>query len=83
MEALTEAKQRLREWLETAESGYEVEADLAHVMETLGHRYASLMQPYPDDEESALRMSLLPGIRFNAEGLYRYLQQRDAGKVAT
>lgn len=83
LETLTEGKERLHEWLETAQSGYDVEPDLAHVMETLGQRYASMMQPYADDEESARRIRLLPGIQFNAEGIYRYLQQRDAGKVAT
>lgn len=82
-EALAEAKERLAAWLQTAEAGYAVAPDLAHVVETLGRRYASDIDPGVTDEEAVKRLAILAGIESNAMGLLRYLQQRDEGKVAT
>ena len=82
-EALHEAKERLTAWLATAEQGYAIEPDLAHVVETLAARYASEVDAGTADPEATRRLSILAGIESNAMGLLRYLQQRAAGNVAT
>jgi glyoxylase-like metal-dependent hydrolase (beta-lactamase superfamily II) len=81
-DALAEAKESLTRWLEAAETAWGENADLDHVAETLGHRFA--MEVVVDDDPDAdARLQLLSGIRSNAMGLTRYLDLRAEGRVAT
>lgn len=82
-EALEEARDNLRRWLETAEAAYAEHSELDHVAETLAQRFASDVSPDADDPEAAERLELLNGFRSNAAGLIRYFEQRAKGKVAT
>jgi glyoxylase-like metal-dependent hydrolase (beta-lactamase superfamily II) len=82
-EALAEASERLRLWAETAEEAYREHAALDHVAETLAHRFASEVEPDPDDPEAEERLALLSGYRSNAMGLMRYLDLRAEGRTAT
>lgn len=83
MEALDEASERLRLWFETTESAYREHSELDHVVDTLAQRFADEVSPDPDDPDALKRVELLNGFRSNATGLVRYLEQREAGKVAT
>lgn len=80
-EALAEAKERLALWFETAETAWEADADLEHVAETLGRRFDQEVQAVPGDPDAVDRVELLSGIRSNAMGLTRYLEQRREGRV--
>jgi glyoxylase-like metal-dependent hydrolase (beta-lactamase superfamily II) len=82
-EALQEATDRLGLWAETAETAYREHDELDHVAETLAHRFASEVEPDPDDPEAEERVALLSGYRSNAMGLMRYFQLRAEGRTAT
>lgn len=82
-EALQEASDRLALWAETAEGAYLEHDELDHVAETLAHRFASEVDPDPDDREAEERVALLSGYRSNAMGLMRYFQLRAEGRTAT
>ncbi|WP_108665672.1 MBL fold metallo-hydrolase [Euzebya rosea] len=83
MEALQEAKDRLELWMEAAEAAWSDNADLDHVAETLGHRFASEVVEVDGDPDAKGRVELLSGIRSNAMGLVRYLDLKEQGRVAT
>jgi glyoxylase-like metal-dependent hydrolase (beta-lactamase superfamily II) len=83
MQALEEAKERLRLWVEVADGAWSQEPDLDHVAETLGQRFADEIQPVAGDPDAEGRVELLSGIRSNAMGLTRYFQLREEGRVAT
>jgi glyoxylase-like metal-dependent hydrolase (beta-lactamase superfamily II) len=80
-EALHEASDRLRAWAATAESAIAEHNELAHVAETLAHRFASEIEPDPDDPEAEQRVALLSGYESNAMGLMRYFDLREQGRV--
>ncbi len=82
-ESLLEAKDRLEQWMSTAEAAWTDNADLDHVAETLGERFASEVSELPDDPDAVGRVELLSGVRSNAMGLVRYLEMREEGRVAT
>ena len=75
-EALAEAEERLRLWLETAERAWHEHAEVDHIAETLAHRFADEVTADPDDPYAAKRVTLLSGFRSNAAGLLRYLDLR-------
>jgi glyoxylase-like metal-dependent hydrolase (beta-lactamase superfamily II) len=83
MDALDEADERLRLWVETAENAYHESSELDHVAETLAARFADELDPdsVADDPEAADRLELLSGVRSNAAGLLRYFQRRDDGTL--
>ena len=83
LEALSEARDNLRRWLETAEAAYAEHSELDHVAETLAARFAADVDPHADDPEAADRLALLNGYRSNAAGLVRYFEQRAKGAVAS
>jgi glyoxylase-like metal-dependent hydrolase (beta-lactamase superfamily II) len=80
-DALHEASDRLRAWAETAEAARAEHDELDHVAATLAHRFASEIDPDPDDPEAEARAELLSGYRSNAMGLLRYFDLRDEGRV--
>lgn len=80
-EALHEASDRLRAWAETAEAARAEHDELAHVAETLAHRFASEIATDPDDPEAEQRVALLSGYESNAMGLLRYFDLRDQGRT--
>jgi glyoxylase-like metal-dependent hydrolase (beta-lactamase superfamily II) len=80
-EALHEASDRLRLWAETAEAARAEHDELEHVAETLAHRFASEIEPAPDDPEAEHRVALLSGYTSNAMGLLRYFDLREQGRV--
>jgi glyoxylase-like metal-dependent hydrolase (beta-lactamase superfamily II) len=80
-EALHEASERLRAWAETAEAAIAEHDELAHVAETLAHRFASEIEPAPGDPEAEARVALLSGYESNAMGLMRYFDLRAQGRV--
>ncbi len=82
MEALHEASERLRLWVEAAEGAYSDQADLDHMAETLALRFAEEIEPDLDDPAARERIELLSGYRSNAMGLLRYFQLRAEGRVA-
>lgn len=82
-EALREAKERLALWVETAEGAWGEDADLEHVVETLGQRFGDEISADPGDPDAVGRVELLSGVRSNAMGLTRYLQLRAEGRVAS
>lgn len=82
-ESLAEARERLRLWVETADQAYQEDPDLEHVAETLALRFASEVEPEPDDPAAKERLDLLSGVRSNAMGLLRYFTLRQEGRVAT
>ena len=82
-ESLAEASDRLRLWAETAEAAYVEHHDLAHIVETLGRRFADEITPGDDDPDAAARVALLSGVESNAAGLLRYFTLREEGRTAT
>ncbi len=82
-EALNEAADRLRLWAETAAEAYAEHAELDHVTETLGRRFADEVDVASDDPDAGRRVALLSGYRSNAMGLVRYFEQRAEGRTAT
>ncbi len=82
-EALDEASDRLQRWADTAAAAYAEHAELDHVAETLGRRFADEVDAASDDPDAARRVALLSGYRSNAMGLIRYFQQRAEGRTAT
>lgn len=82
-ESLHEAKERLDQWMAAAEGAWSENADLDHVAETLGERFAAEVSEVPDDPDAKGRVELLSGVRSNAMGLVRYLQLKEEGRVAT
>ncbi|WP_370324957.1 MBL fold metallo-hydrolase [Euzebya sp.] len=80
-EALVEASDRLAEWVRVADRAWSEDADLDHVVETLGRRFADEVQAVPGDPDAEGRVELLSGIRSNAMGLTRYFDLRDQGRV--
>lgn len=81
-EALVEAQERLALWVQTAEGAYSEQPDLDHLTETLALRFASEIEPPPDDPAAEERLALLSGYRSNAMGLLRYFTLREEGRVA-
>lgn len=81
-EALAEAEERLRLWLETAEGAWREHAEVDHIAETLAHRFADEVTHDPDDPDAAKRVQLLSGFASNAAGLLRYLDLRAEGRPA-
>jgi len=87
-EALDEASDRLRLWVETAEEAYRAAdgptgTELDHVTETLAARFADEVDPdaIGDDPDGQRRLELLSGVRSNAAGILRYLRRRDEGTL--
>lgn len=82
-DALAEAEDRLRQWVDTAEAAYEQHAELDHVAETLRARFADEIdeEVLEEDPEAADRLELLSGVESNAAGLLRYFTRRDAGTL--
>lgn len=83
-EALAEAEERLRLWFSVAEGAWEEHSELDHVVETLAERFTDDLEPGMEtNAEAQERVALLSGIRSNAQGLVRYLDQRALGRTAT
>jgi glyoxylase-like metal-dependent hydrolase (beta-lactamase superfamily II) len=80
-EALHEASDRLRAWASTAQAAIAEHDQLAHVAETLAHRFASEIETDADDPEAEQRVALLSGYESNAMGLMRYFDLRSQGRV--
>lgn len=83
LEALAEARDRLHAWASAAEHAYEEHDELEHVVQTLGRRFADEMDALDDaeDPDARRRLELLSGVRSNAQGLFRYFQLREQGRV--
>lgn len=84
MDALAEARERLRAWASAAEEAYHEHDEIEHIVETLGRRFADEMSALDtaDDPDARGRLEMLSGIRSNAQGLHRYFQLRAEGRTA-